>query len=164
MRLTTLSIVFLLVFSIFLAPCASAESAAVSSSELIEKAKDYDGKNVTFCGEAVGDILPRGEYAWVCVCDANNSAMGVYVCAPLTEQIAHLGEYGEVGDSIKVIGVFNRACAEHGGDMDIHATSVEVTAVGGAKPIPFSTGLAISAVISFAVASALIIVVIRKHR
>ncbi|MEG1809562.1 MAG: hypothetical protein RR244_06910 [Oscillospiraceae bacterium] len=154
----------LLVFVFLFTPMAGAESAVVSSTELIENAKEYDGRTVTFCGEAVGDILPRGENAWVCVCDGNNSATGVYVRAELAKEIEHLGKYGVTGDSVRVVGVFNRACSEHGGDFDIHASSFEIIKSGQETPIVFSPLLAVAAACAFAVAVALIVVVIRRHR
>ena len=37
-----------------------------------------------------------------------------------------LGDYKHEGDIVGVAGAFNAACAQHGGDMDIHATSLSV--------------------------------------
>jgi len=40
---------------------------------------------------------------------------------------------------VKIRGTFNAACAEHGGDMDIHATSLEVVTPGRVvrEPVKF---------------------------
>jgi hypothetical protein len=44
--------------------------------------------------------------------------------------IKYYGDYHNIGDSVRVTGVFNRACKEHGGDMDIHCDSIEVVSNG----------------------------------
>ncbi|MDI6605929.1 MAG: hypothetical protein QME65_02145, partial [Candidatus Omnitrophota bacterium] len=37
----------------------------VSSTELIENAQAYDGKRVAYAGEVIGDIMRRGNFAWL---------------------------------------------------------------------------------------------------
>ena len=115
----------------FSAP-AAAERAPTGLGELIEHAADYDKTEILFKGEAIGDILWRGAHAWVNLSDGNNSAVGVYMTAESANNITALGAYGQTGDILMVRGVFNRACAEHGGDMDIHAESVEYISRGAA--------------------------------
>ena len=46
------------------------------------------------------------------------------------------GDYDHTGDSVLVTGVFHVACDEHGGDMDIHATSLEVIEPGATRQHP----------------------------
>ena len=118
----------------------------ISSSMLIEKAKRYDGGTVTFTGEAVGErmIRDRGkasEGAWIHLNDdaymyraseaseslsGFNSGMSVWV-APfqMSDAIKTYGGFKTNGDVVRVSGVFHAACKEHGGDMDIHATSLQ---------------------------------------
>lgn len=102
----------------------------VSLSELIDEAKDYDGHVIKFRGEAIGNILYRGSYAWVNVSDANNSAIGIWMNADTARKISVLGHYGMRGDTLLVTGTFNRACPDHGGDPDIHAGTVVITRSG----------------------------------
>jgi len=92
----------------------------ISSSDLINNAKQYDGKTVVYAGEVIGDIMPRGEFAWVNVND-NENAIGIWIDADLTKDLLYTGSYKSKGDWIEVTGVFHRACLEHGGDLDIHA-------------------------------------------
>ena len=121
---------FIITLALLLFPAATlADGNAVNSNDLIDHAKDYDQKTVVFEGEVVGDILMRQDHAWLAVSDGNNT-IGVWVTAQQAEQISFVGKYGVRGDTVRIEGVFHRACAEHGGDLDIHADSVSVLAVG----------------------------------
>ena len=113
----------------------------VSLSELIDEAKDYDGHVIKFRGEAIGNILYRGSYAWVNVSDANNSAIGIWMSADTARKISFLGHYGMRGDTLLVTGTFNRACPDHGGDPDIHADTVTIINSGSKTDIPLPSYL-----------------------
>lgn len=122
-----------------------------SSTALIETPKKFDGKVVEFTGEAVGESMARSagegkKGAWIHLNDdaymnrgveagggfnGYNSGMAIWVePASLTHAIEHYGRYKENGDIVRITGTFNAACAEHGGDMDIHATGVEIVRRG----------------------------------
>jgi len=116
---------------------ALAESEGVSSNDLIDHAKDYDGTTVVYEGEVLGDILARGDFAWLAVSDGSNT-IGLYVTAAQAKQISVVGGYGKKGDTIRATGVFHRACAEHGGDLDIHTSTVTVLSTGARVPMPLS--------------------------
>lgn len=113
---------------IILATCYSllatlVQAQSISSTELINNAKDYDGKTIAYAGEPIGDIMGRKEYAWINVNDGNN-AIGVWINKELTKDILYTGSYKTKGDWIEVRGAFQRACPEHGGDLDIHAQAI----------------------------------------
>ena len=95
----------------------------LGSSELINNAKDYDGKSVTYTGEVIGDVMLRGEFAWVNINDGDN-ALGVWMSASLAKEIKFTGNYKSRGDNLEIVGIFHRACLEHGGDLDIHAQAL----------------------------------------
>jgi len=95
----------------------------LSSTELINNAKQLDGKIVTYKGEVIGDVMKRTNFAWVNVNDGIN-AIGIWVPLSLTREIIYTGSYKAKGDIIEVSGIFNRACPEHGGDLDIHAQTL----------------------------------------
>jgi len=95
----------------------------VSSSELINNAKQYDGKTVVYAGEIIGDIMVRGDYAWINLNDGKN-AIGVWLDRGLIKDIIYTGNYKFKGEVVEVNGIFNRACLQHGGDLDIHAQSL----------------------------------------
>ena len=101
----------------------------ISSSDLIEHAKDYDGKTVIYEGEVIGDIMVRRGFVWMNVSDGAN-AIGIWSPADLSAGITYAGNYKHTGDRIKVSGVFHRACPEHGGDLDIHAESIRKVSEG----------------------------------
>jgi hypothetical protein len=96
----------------------------ISSAELINNAKQYDGKLVVYEGEVIGDIMARGDYAWINVNDGK-SAIGIWIDKDLTKDIFSAGSYKSIGDWVEITGVFQRACLEHGGDLDIHAKEIK---------------------------------------
>ena len=102
---------------------------SLSSSVLINNAKEYDGKLVTYSGEVIGDVMLRGEFAWVNINDGDN-ALGVWMSARLAKEINFTGNYKSRGDNLEVTGIFHRACLEHGGDLDIHAQVLSKLANG----------------------------------
>lgn len=132
-----------------------------SSGQLVEKPKEWDGKTVEFTGEAIGEAMVRDDYAWIHLNDdayylenveegaklgGYNSGMAVYLPAQLAGEITTFGDYKHEGDVVTVKGTFNAACAEHGGDMDIHADQLVVKIPG--HPVvdvvkPWKVGLAI---------------------
>ncbi len=115
-------IFFILIFGFFFLPFYC-YAQSVSSTELINNARLYDGKVVTYEGEVIGDIMARGEHAWINVNDGQN-AIGIWVDKNLAKDILYTGSHKFKGDWIEVAGIFHRACLEHGGDLDIHAQAI----------------------------------------
>ncbi len=105
----------------------------ISSTELINNARDYDGKTVLYRGEVIGEVMARGEYAWVNLNDGEN-AVGIWVNKNLAKNISSVGGYRAKGDILEVEGEFHRACVAHGGDLDIHAESLR-SVKGGNKSV-----------------------------
>jgi len=92
----------------------------ISSTELIEKAKEHNNKIVEYRGEVVGDVMVRGNFAWVNLNDGQG-AIGIWGKRDLVEgAVTYKGGYKYKGDVLSVKGVFHRACPQHGGDLDIH--------------------------------------------
>jgi hypothetical protein len=98
-------------------------------NDLVENAKQLDKKTITVQGEVIGEALERGEYAWININDGTN-AIGVWMPKEYSDKIKIYGGYKNKGDIIQVKGTFNRACSEHGGDLDIHGKKVEVIKMG----------------------------------
>lgn len=107
----------------------------VSCAALIDRGRDYDGKEILFEGEAIGEPMRRGDHAWVNVLDGSG-ALGAWMPAAGLSSLAHYGSYREKGDLVALRGVFHRACPDHGGDMDIHVESIELLARGHAQAHP----------------------------
>jgi len=149
-----------LAFGILVAAGAEESGAfpiQVGAKALIADPRAYDGREVLFEGEAIGDSMRRGDHAWVNVLDAD-AALGIY--APLAELDA-IGVFGSSrakGDIVLVSGIFHRACPDHGGDMDIHATSISVVRPGYATPHPVDTLKLVLVPISIGLAAGLCII------
>jgi hypothetical protein len=118
-----------------------------TSGELVENAREWDGKAVTYTGEAIGEAMRRGTMAWIHLNDdaymwrnieegaalgGYNSGQAVWLTAELAARIRFFGDFKHEGDVVEVTGVFSAACAEHGGDMDIHATTLRIVRPGHA--------------------------------
>lgn len=151
-------------FAVASGPPAS-RPEVVTSTDLVAHAKRWDGREISYAGEAIAEVQERGAYAWIHVNDdayartsvANGTSLGgynsgqaVWLPTNLTTGIKNFGDHRHEGDVITVVGTFNAACAEHGGDMDIHATWLSVEAAGGpapdpVKPIKLLVGLVLSA-------------------
>jgi len=101
----------------------------LSSTALIHDAKQYDGKVVDYEGEVIGEIMVRGEYAWMNVYDGDN-ALGIWLPKDLIRGVLYAGSYKSRGDTVAVTGIFHENCLEHGGDLDIHAQAVRIISPG----------------------------------
>ncbi len=128
----------------------------VSSSELIERAKDLDGRDVVYRGEVVTAILRRGPNAWINLNDGDN-AIGVWCKYEDAAKIKFIGDYRTSGDVVEIGGIFNRACGKHGGELDIHASRVKVIKEGFPKRELPDRSTAFFAVIFFLLTSFMII-------
>ncbi len=117
----------------------------VGSATLVDRPAAYDGSRVDFEGEAIAAPMPRAGGTWLHLNDdayarshvlegaglgGYNSGMPVWVPGEGAAAVKTFGDHRHVGDLVRVSGTFNAACAEHGGDMDIHATELVVSAPG----------------------------------
>ncbi|TAN63244.1 DNA-binding protein [bacterium] len=116
-------IIFLLTVVSYQLSAVSFAQQTASSAELIENAKQFDGKEIIYQGEAIGEVMTRGNYSWVNLHDGEN-AIGIWMPNNFLSLISFTGSYNARGDWLEVRGVFNRACKMHGGDLDIHATQL----------------------------------------
>lgn len=123
------TIIFTVITVLLTSFTALASEEVVPVSELIDKGKEYNSQILTVKGEAVGELLERGEYSFLNINDGT-SAMGIYLKTKDGEMVKYYGNYHNIGDTVRVKGVFNRACKEHGGDMDIHCNSMEIVSNG----------------------------------
>jgi hypothetical protein len=111
------------------APYPAFAQQRLASTELITNAKQYDGKTVVYAGEVIGDIMVRGEHAWINLNDGDN-AIGIWTDKRALKDIAYTGSYRSKGDWVQITGTFHRACLQHGGDLDIHAQAVRKISTG----------------------------------
>jgi hypothetical protein len=108
-----------------------------TSLELINNAKQYDGKTVNYRGEVIGEVMVRGEFAWLHVNDGI-IAIGIWAPKTMVQNILYAGDYHKNGDIVEVSGTFHRSCLEHGGDLDIHASEIKKITPGSPDIHPIS--------------------------
>ena len=108
---------------------AVSSAQPLSTRQLIEAGSEYDGKTVVFQGEVVGEIMKRRGGCWVNVNDGQDS-IGVWMPWDMSEAIKFTGSYRFKGDIVRVKGVFHYSCPDHGGDLDLHADSLQVMQPG----------------------------------
>lgn len=149
-------------FCFFSTFSAQALAGSVTSQDLIDHAKTFDNKMITYQGEVIGDIMIRGDFAWVNVRDGVNT-IGVWI--PLREigKIKYKGGYKFIGDTVKVTGIFHKACPEHGGDLDIHAITMEVIKPGFKRDMLVDKRKVFLALGLLALTLVLMLIVVRKR-
>jgi len=134
---------------------------AIRLSDIIEKASEYDGMKVAIEGEVIGDVMARGDHSWINILDSG-TAVGVWAEKDRLPEIAYLGNYGAVGDRVYITGIMHRACPEHGGDLDIHAETIELVKNG--MPISHPLDLTrLGAAIAFSLSGILLAILWRKR-
>jgi len=121
-----LSLKLIFLVALLLGSCIITEPSFAqnfSSSELINNAKQMDGQRVIYKGEVIGEVMIRGDFAWINLNDGVN-AVGIWVNRGLIKDVFYAGSYKFRGDILEIEGIFHRSCPEHGGDFDIHADIV----------------------------------------
>lgn len=126
------SVIFVFLILLFTVPV---HASKWTINELVENADLLDGVVVTIEAEAIGEVLERGDFAWVNINDATN-AIGVYVPIAEAKKIKIFGDYKHTGDTIRFSAIFYNACDEHGGEMDLHASSITIVKSGSMTDHP----------------------------
>lgn len=121
--------IVLAVFFIFFSLNEIVFADELTFNDLIEKGKNFDKKNIIIKGEAIGDSMKRGSYTWINISDGT-IPFGIWMKNEDAGKVKIFGDYHHRGDVVEVRGTFNRACSQHGGDMDIHADSITVVKKG----------------------------------
>lgn len=99
---------------------------------LVSTNRALNNSDVSFSGEAVGDILNAGEGSkWVNLRGSSNSVISVYLSDEQAGVVRYVGDYHTTGSTLRVTGTYHIACPEHQGELDVHATSIEVVDGGG---------------------------------
>ncbi|MDI7253376.1 MAG: hypothetical protein QME89_12595, partial [Actinomycetota bacterium] len=151
-----LALALAIAFPLASSPRAWGADGLVTVQELVERAEEYDGQEVVIEGEAVGDVMIRGEEAWITVNDdpysrrsleeggefagLSNCGIGVVLPRKEAEKVKVLGSYKHHGDRVRVRGIFHRADPSHGGDTVIEGRFLEVVEPGYPIKHPFSYG------------------------
>jgi hypothetical protein len=160
----SLIIVFFLCAVVIVAGSPASAVSTVAINHLVEKSTEYDGQTVNVQGEAIGEVIERGEYAWVNLGDGGN-AIGIWMTLENAEKIQYFGDYKNVGDTLLITGIFTRNCSQHGGDVDIHCDVLEILAPGHrvaetVSPVKILTAF----ILAVLAASAVIVTFIRRKK
>lgn len=106
------------------------EPHALSVPELTSAHASLDGSVVVFDGEAIGEAIGSDpDEFWINVLD-DGVAVGVVAPRSWEARIDSWGDYDTVGTRVKIVGVLNLVCDEHGGDLDVHAREMTVRSEG----------------------------------
>ena len=115
---------------IILVLAASSALAIIPVQTLVENGKTYDEQVVEIQGEAIGDILVRGQNAWMNVLAKDGNAIGILCSKEQAQQIKILGNYKNRGDEVLVTGTFYRFMKEQSGETSIKAQSITIIRSG----------------------------------
>lgn len=108
----------------------SSEYIPVDIRSLLAAGTRQDNRDVTFVGEAVGSpIRADDQNVWVNLKNAG-SMIGVVISNEMASQITNYAGYEQTGDMLTVYGVFNLACADHNGELDVHAMAIQINEYG----------------------------------
>lgn len=115
----------------------------VTSALVVSCPTRFDGRRVTYIGEAVGDLLVREGGAWLLVNDddyalevgplaghrdhrGTNGGLSVWLPDPLPDQLTGLGRPGVWGDIVEVTGVIRRTDPADGGGLTLRAEGLTI--------------------------------------
>lgn len=121
------------------------DGGRVSSTQVVRCPRAFDGREVTYVGEVIGEVLPRDGGAWVQANDDTyalevgplvghrerdgfNSGLAVWLPDGLHEEVEEAGRPGRRGDVILVTGTLRRADPDDGGGITVRAEELEILA------------------------------------
>jgi hypothetical protein len=122
----------------------AAQASDARVAELVERAKELDGREVRVVAEAIGMSMRRLDGTWINVSDGSG-AIGLWFPGSGAMGVEVFGSWSFRGDILRAVGVFHRACGEHGGDMDIHVIGLEIVERGKAVAHPLDLRRALAA-------------------
>lgn len=136
---------------------------AFTPDELIKIDRDLDGTRVTLEGEAIGeDLRADAKHRWVNLL-GESVAVGVYMRNADAALIDDFGSYKHSGDIVRVTGIVNIACDQHGGDFDVHAEIVQVISEGQPISRPPQMWKLVLAAVLFAAFAVMAVVYSRRR-
>ncbi len=161
-----ISIILIFLCFLFLSSSNCLAQDVVSANNLIGSGKVYDGKRIIYQGEAIGDIMTRGNFFWINVLDHTSAtAIGIWAPVKFKPLIRFVGTYGVRGDYLEIEGTFNLRCKAHGGELDIHAHDLRTLEQGQFIPQKINPERKkVALYLSAGVLCLLILAVLKKRR
>ncbi|MFU8841327.1 MAG: hypothetical protein ACNA8R_11490 [Nitriliruptoraceae bacterium] len=154
----------------------------VSSTQVYLCPTGYDGLEVTYVGEVIGEVLHRRGGAWVQVNDDDyalvtgpvighreragfNTGLSVWLEGDLADRIEQPGRAALRGDVVLLRGTIHRADPADGGGITLRATELETLAGPFAIEPPLHTAqLVVAVVLSLAAIAATVFARLRRER
>lgn len=121
------------------APMGAEEGREPTIEALLGESGRWHGRPVTVRGEAIGDLMIRGETGWLNISDGE-AAVGIRAPADMLGEVRFLGRYNTVGDLVSVSGFFYAAGPGDSGGAHIRAESLSVLQRGDTVPETISPG------------------------
>lgn len=163
-----------------LCPSPANAPSRVSTTLLYECPRLYDGREVVYTGEVVGEVLQREDHAWVQLNDdayatslgplpshgvaaGANSGIGVAIPLEAVESIEHVGAHERLGDRLTVRGIFQRTDPDDGGGTTIRASQVLRITRGGVVEAQRHPGRRVLALVLFAVTAVVVPLAFRRE-
>lgn len=168
--------------------CPTADELAAASAPLRPTASDlidcpdlYDGRTVTYVGEAIEATFPLDARTVVILNDddyalgpgplpeartalGGNSGIAVVLPPGTAGRIQQLGDYRHRGDRLEVVGVYHSASDLLGGEPAIVARDATVVEAGYAIAHTVDAKTAIAAAIAAGTAAAMAAIELRRRR
>ena len=120
---------------------------------LVSVNRALDGSEVRFTGEVVGDIVNADNgNKWINVMSSANSVIGVRVTDEQAQMVQNIGNYHTAGTVLRVTGEYHVACPQHQGELDVHASRIELVDAGGPTEHLLNSGRVIAAIMLAALA------------
>ena len=108
----------------------------LTGADLVVADSGLDGAEVIFEGEVVSEALAGGSgHSWLNVL-SGGVAVGVWAPDAMTDEVEAFGTWAHDGDAVRVTGTLNEGCDMHGGDLDVHASRIEVISPGAPREHP----------------------------
>ncbi len=108
-----------------LSPKSTQRPVTLTSQEIIRKTKYWDGRRVIFKGEAIGDLMPRGDYVWLNVQD-DFGTIAIWAPQKMVQMVEYIGDYKNRGDTLEIEGQFFRADPKKGGESYVLAQRIKL--------------------------------------
>jgi len=145
-------------------PAVAQSGTALDPADVVIDAPELDGSTVILEGEAIGEALhAHDDFVWVNVLGERGTAIGIVVDRSLADAITTYGDYKHNGDTVRVTGIVNAACDRHGGDLDVHASNLEIVQIGTPRIHEAASWKAILGV-SLLIVGAILGLVVRARR
>lgn len=133
---------------------------------LVAANQALDNTDVRFEGEVIGEPVDAADdMVWVAVANASGQSISVLLSADDAQAITSYGSHTMTGSTVEVTGTYHVACSEHQGELEVHASSIEVLDAGGEVTHSVSMRMFVTAAVLCGIGLALVLLYLAlRHR